>query len=871
MKGLAMSKLFSVLAVFKVCLCFGLLAFSPVASALTNSQVLAWNNLGMHCMDDDFSVFAILPPYNTIQAQVVAGTNGTSHVVPGTGTLRVNYQAVVDLDGSINTTSVGKNNFWEYVTPMLGAVLAPNAGLPLTGYLPAAVMPGAGNPLKPMPYETASGWFVAWGIPIIPYDDALRLNPYPMMRIVASGGGLASASTDIVLPVSTEMNCRLCHSSGSGIAARPSPDWEWNPLPARDYRLNILRLHDQVRFRTMPAAYSNCLAATGYNTQGLYASVVKSGRPVLCALCHLSEAVPGSGQPGIPQLTTSIHGLHAAVSDPTSGMSLGTSDNRAACYRCHPGGETRCLRGAMGRAVAPDGSLSMQCQDCHGNMAAVGSPARTGWFQEPTCQSCHSGDALSNSGKIRYDNVYVSNAVMRVPVNQRFATNTNTPLPGLSLFRYSKGHGGLYCSACHGSTHAEFPSAFPNDNVASMQHQGHAGQLSECSSCHGSNPTTVTGGPHGMHRLAWTGGGTTGHRDYGKSPANCQACHGTTYRGTVLSRSFKDQTLSSQTFWRGRRIGCYECHNGVSDTGGKPPGAPTASSCAAATTVNQPVAIPLTASTNVLRIVNQPQLGIVGLSNNIATYSPATGFVGTEIFTFCSDNGTRESNIATGTVTVTEGGPCSYTLGASSVAFDELGHAASLHVATGVACPWSAFSETLWITVLSYSGLGSGDVQYMIERNTNSASRVGYLVIADKYVTITQSGTPADDNHDGLPDAWQALYFGAASAANAAPGADSDHDGVSNLAEYLSGTLPNDGTSFLRITAFDVAEASHVFQLAFPSLLQRYYQVQRTADLQHPDWKGFTNAVFGTGLSLPMNGTTSTNAPRMFYRVLHVN
>jgi hypothetical protein len=28
----------------------------------TGWKVIAWNNLGMHCMDADFSVFAILPP-----------------------------------------------------------------------------------------------------------------------------------------------------------------------------------------------------------------------------------------------------------------------------------------------------------------------------------------------------------------------------------------------------------------------------------------------------------------------------------------------------------------------------------------------------------------------------------------------------------------------------------------------------------------------------------------------------------------------------------------------------------------------------------------------------------------------------------------
>lgn len=173
-----------------------------VVRAQTNSQVLAWNNLGMHCMDDDFSVFAILPPYNTVLGQVVVGTNGTALRVPGTGGTQMRYQAVLDADGSINTTSVGKNNFWDYVQPMLGVALAPDAGLPLPGFLPAASMPGAGNALRPMPYETTPGWYVAWGVPITPYDDDLQLNTYPLMHVVASGGGVPSASTDIVLPVS---------------------------------------------------------------------------------------------------------------------------------------------------------------------------------------------------------------------------------------------------------------------------------------------------------------------------------------------------------------------------------------------------------------------------------------------------------------------------------------------------------------------------------------------------------------------------------------------------------------------------------------------------------------------------------------------
>lgn len=841
-------------------------------SAQTNAQVLSWNNLGMHCMDDDFSVFAILPPYNTIEAQVVVGTNGTARRVAGTGGLQVNYKAVIDSAGSINTTSIGKGNFWDYVYKMLGATLAPDQGLELFGFSPGAWMPGPANATKPMNYDAASDWFVAWGIPITPFDDDLQLNPYPMMHVSASGGGVTNASTDIVLPVSTEMDCRLCHSSGSVAAARPKPDWEWNPISTRDYRFNILRLHDQQRFETMPVAYSNYLVTAGYNTKGLYVSAFKGERPVLCALCHTSEAVPKSGISGIPQLTTSIHGHHATVIDPKSGISLGATANRSACYRCHPGAETRCLRGAMGRAVASNGTLAIQCQDCHGGMATVGSPARTGWFQEPNCQACHTGDAVSNSGQIRYSNVYVSNTVERVPANRRFSTNTNAPEPGLSLFRFSKGHGGLYCSACHGSTHAEFPSSFFNDNVANMQRQGHVGQMSECSACHGSNPTTVTGGPHGMHRLAWTGSGPTGHRESGKAnPASCQVCHGTTYRGSVLSRSFKNQTLSNQTFWRGRRIGCYECHNGPTDTGGKALAAPTAASRIASTTVNQSVEIGLTANAPLLRIVSQPERGMVGLNGNTATYYPATGFVGTETFTFCSDNGSRESNLATVTVTVSNSGPYVYTLSSALDFFDELSHVGSVQVTTGAGNPWTAASQTFWLRILSYGGTGSGFVQYAVDRNNNSFARMGSLSIAGKTVSVYQEATHPDYNNDGITDDWQILYFMSADLPDAAPDVDFDLDGMTNMQEYLAGTDPTDPGSVLSITVFNMNWPAQSFQLAFPSILQHDYQIQRTRDLLNPEWKGFTNALFGTGASLPTSGPLSTDDPSMFYRVHLVN
>ena len=363
---------------------------------------------------------------------------------------------------------------------------------------------------------------------------------------------------------------------------------------------------------------------------------------------------------GLPPLTAAIHGHHAGVIDPRNGMTLDALNNRIACYFCHPGSVTRCLRGAMGKAVAPDGSLEMQCQSCHGAMSAVGATNRVGWLNEPTCQACHTGDAVSNSGQIRFTSVF-TNGVMRTPSNTHFATTPNSPATGLSLYRFSRGgHGGLACSACHGSTHAEFPTAFRNDNVMSQNLQGHAGMLVECDKCHGVMPNSRNGGPHGLHHLGqtWvTGADPVPHAGaFNASNQSCQTCHGLDYRGTVLSRAqnirvFNTGDFGTRSFWRGQQISCYDCHNGTVDHGNPGPAAPSVSAVSATTSAGVPCNITLTGSgAQTWRIVSQPVSGTIGLSNNIATYFPGEGFVGTDNFTFAANSGYRDSNLATGTV-----------------------------------------------------------------------------------------------------------------------------------------------------------------------------------------------------------------------------
>lgn len=643
-----------------------LLFLLALATGAHAQRLIGWNNLGMHCMDDDYSVFSILPPYNTVDCQLI---NASGKLVRSNTGIQITYESIADPDGSINTTSIGKTNFWQYSPALFGATLPPDKGLPFPDGNPGMEMPGSNNDPKFLNFDGLKNWFEAAGIPIAPIDDAGHANPYPMMRLTAkTTAGAVLARTDIVLPVSGEMDCRKCHGSGSGPAAMPAAGWVNDPNPSRDHRLNILLLHDEKHLGS--TVYQNALATAGYTSDGLYSSVVDHQKPVLCAACHASEALGTASLPGVGPLTRAMHSLHATVTAPDTGMTLDHVANRSSCYQCHPGSATKCLRGAMGSAVAGDGSAAMQCQSCHGTMSQVGSSTRTGWLDEPSCQQCHSGSATQNNGQIRYTSVFNTDGTPRVAVSNLFATNADTPHPGKSLYRFSKGHGDLQCSACHGSTHAEFPASHRNDNIQSMQAQGHAGVLTSCTSCHGTMPSTVSGGPHGMHPTgsSWV----SKHKDYGKS-SSCLACHGSDRRSTVLSRSFTDQTLTVSNdgvtrniqLFRGANVSCFVCHK-REDNGGiggvfNSNSPPVVSNRTLASSINTSASITLTSTdanggSRTIRIVSQPQHGAVSLSGSTANYIPEQDFYGPDSFTYAAFDGFADSNLGTVSVNISNPG-----------------------------------------------------------------------------------------------------------------------------------------------------------------------------------------------------------------------
>jgi len=498
-------------------------------SPLTGSyQVFGFNDLGMHCYDPDFSVFSILPLYNVLHAQVIQ--KGTIPEIVGP-TVNVTYKGMDDANGSINTTSIGKTNFWDYVLALYGG------NPPLDEGLMGAKMPGLINQPQPI-YWTAesTNWFTAAGVPITSLDDNLNVNSYPLMNVQALDPANAKvlSALPVVVPISNEMACNVCHNTGNVAAVLPGVQWSTNTDPMIQFRENILLLHD---FRN------------GTN--------LNKSRPVLCASCHYSPALDlGHTGPVGPQvmnktMSAATHGYHASRTS-----TLPPSGN--ACYYCHPGEITQCARGAMATA-------GLSCLDCHGTMTAVGQATRRPWTDLPMCQSCHTGDAVNNyGGQIIRRSAYADSpdkATFIVATNKRFAEQDNT------LYRNSVGHHGVACESCHGSTHAEWPSQQANDNLAASMIQGHDGKITECTACHGSGlQLTPDGGPHGMHNVnsqAWV----NGHHNFASNQA-CGTCHGTTGAGTLISKAAATRTFSTEdrrkvTIPKNTQIGCGLCHENV--------------------------------------------------------------------------------------------------------------------------------------------------------------------------------------------------------------------------------------------------------------------------------------------------------------------
>ena len=159
----------------------------------------------------------------------------------------------------------------------------------------------------------------------------------------------------------------------------------------------------------------------------------------------------------------------------------------------------------------------------------------------------------------------------------------------------------------------------------------------------------------------------------------------------------------------------------------------------------------------------------------------------------------------------------------------------------------------------TWSGMSAGQhfIQVFYDDNTLALQ-------ATRLVNVTLFGQ-TDTDGDGLPDLWEQQQVPPLNPNDATgdngPDGDPDHDGFTNLQEYIAGTNPRDSNSLLKITT--IANGGQV--ITWSSVPGKNYQVQATPNVTFAvEPMSGTITAFGAS-------TSYTNAmpasPQQFYRV----
>ena len=409
--------------------------------------VLAWNDLGMHCLNPTYDKLIILPPYNTLWAQVIHRGNPPQVVTSG---VTVSY-SIVNNTTSLNKLSYG--DFWNSEVLALFPGQNPPADKGLNLRDPTVHFGLSGT------MQQVDDHFQADGIPLTPVNDGTTTkDPYQVALItVKNTAGTTLVQTRATAPTSDEINCGRCHSPVGTI---------------QQVFVNILSTHDRISGTSLE------------NTV-----------PVLCAQCHgspvLGSAAGDRGSSGL-YLSEAIHGFHAGEKAPGGGA--------IACYDCHPGETTKCSRSLA--HTAADGN----CVECHGTMgemaASITSNTKVPWEDEPKCITCHSGVSEVNTGDVLYRNATGHGGIYCAGCHQ----SPHAMVPSSQSKDNYQAQQYQHASVTIGSCHACHGTSKPEGGNVSEFADEHAGanpeKRSACSICHTALPTDITATDF-PHRFTW--------------------------------------------------------------------------------------------------------------------------------------------------------------------------------------------------------------------------------------------------------------------------------------------------------------------------------------------------------------------------------
>ena len=459
-----------------------------VAGGNRDVIVLASNDLGMHCACPGAQYMLLLPPFNTLRAQVIERDvnnqrSGTPLVLADPNDIRVEYNIVENDDDFLKTQDTYYPT-WIKMMPRygFGPAIDPADGKiqGLTGSKLAGEM--AAEP---------EGWWEAVGVPAFPDESNASTtqqkimidplggpdrNPYLTgnIKVYEQASGALLAQTNITVPVSFG-GCCDCHLD----LAENTPGYGRDPessfalmgfLHARDSGINFAD----------PAVLN-----PDKETEILEGEPVTPG-PVRCSVCHWDPAMGESAAPGgyvnattgdpLPTSQYSfsdvLHRWHVEnpiVTAPPYDPDLATN-----CYQCHPSNEVNCYRGQHINQTIGQDNHAVWCTDCHGDLyqRVAEGQMQDPWSEAtlPKCGDCH--QATGENGAL-------------------------SAFGGSFLKSMAHKSDAILCSTCHGSPHALNPSTLAKDNQQNINLQqafvgaeqgAHA--IGVCDVCHVGRSTT---------------------------------------------------------------------------------------------------------------------------------------------------------------------------------------------------------------------------------------------------------------------------------------------------------------------------------------------------------------------------------------------
>jgi len=260
------------------------------------------------------------------------------------------------------------------------------------------------------------------------------------------------------------------------------------------------------------------------------------------------------------------------------------------------------------------------------------------------------------------------------------------------------------------------------------------------------------------------------------------------------------------------------------------------------------------------------------------TYSPVTSFTGSDSFTFLVNDGATNSTPATVSITVLNNPPVAsnqtvsvpantatnLTLRGSDPDGSPISFRTNSLPANGTLSNFNTLTGAITYTP-GTSFVGADSFTFLVNDGlTNSAPG-----------TVSITVVSVDSVGDGIPDWWRAQYFGGnGTTTNSQSCAlcDPDGDGMGNLSEYLSGTVPTNSASVFRIIS--ITHENESVRVTWTTVGQKTYQVQistEPAGGYSPNFVDLGSPVIVPGVGESMTNYVdvgaSTNAPGRYYRL----